>query len=132
MAEGIARIRRGLDVYRLAGAALGTPTFLAILADACGRAGRIEEGLAALDEAMQLAERTGLHYWDAELHRVRGTLLLRAADAASGVRAEQRRMRREADACFAEAIAIAQRQGATLFERRAARQLAAAPRVSAD
>ncbi|MFN8602072.1 MAG: AAA family ATPase [Candidatus Binatia bacterium] len=130
--QGIERIRRGVDVHRLAGASLGAPTFLAILADACGRAGRIEEGLAALDEAMQLAERTGLHYWDAELHRVRGTLLLRAADAASGVRAEQRRMRREADACFAEAIAIAQRQGATLFERRAARQLAAAPRVSAD
>lgn len=130
--QGLARIRGGLEVYRLAGAALGAPTFLAILADACGRAGRIDEGLAALDDALQLAERTGLHCWDAELHRVRGTLLLCAA-AVTGGRAEERRSRRDAQASFAEAIAVARRQGALLFERRAAAgQSAAGARVSRE
>ena len=116
--DAVTRIRRGIETYRAVGAALGTPTFLAILADVCGKYGRADEGLAALGEALALAEQTGLHCWDAELHRLKGTLLLRLADSSA------RSRDREAEACYLEAIEIGRGQGATSFELRGATSLA--------
>jgi predicted ATPase len=113
--EGLARIRRGLAAYAGVGAVLGTPTFLATLARVCERLGRVEEGLAAVAEAEALSERTGMTYWDAEIQRLRGTLLLRS-DAESQTAA--------AESCFLRALAIARRQDAKAFELRAATSLA--------
>jgi predicted ATPase len=112
--EGAAQIRSGLMVYQAVGAELGRPTFLGILADVCGRLGRSEEGLVLVAEAMDLAERTGLHYWDAELQRLKGSLLLLGA----GTRA--RAAEREAEACFLAALDVARRQAARSAELRAA------------
>jgi predicted ATPase len=113
--EGAERIQQGLAVYRAIGAELGRPTFLGFLAEVCHRLGRPEQGLAAVAEALELGSRTGLHYWDAELHRLRGTLLV----AAGGGRAEH-----EADSSFREALAIARRQQARALELRVAMSLA--------
>jgi predicted ATPase len=110
--EAIAQIRGALEGYRAVGAALGIPTFLETLAEVCGKAGRPDEGLAAVAEAVALAEQTGMHYWDAELHRVKGELLLRSERSA-----------REAESCFLAAIEIARRQQATSFELRSATSL---------
>jgi DNA-binding winged helix-turn-helix (wHTH) protein/predicted ATPase len=113
--EGAARIHQGLAVYQAIGAELGRPTFLGILAEVCDALDHGEEARAAVAEALDSGEETGLHYWDAELHRLRGTLVLRAATEAERVGAGQ-----QAEACFLEALEIARRQNAKFFELRAA------------
>jgi predicted ATPase len=69
--------------------------------------GRRDEALETVAEALALSERTGLRYWDAELHRLRGTFLA-GVDAAA------------ADASFSEALTIARAQQARSLELRAA------------
>src|SRR5262249_19095335 len=59
--EGAARIENGMAVYQAVGAELGRPTFLGMLADACDKLERREEGLSAIAEAVALGERTGFH-----------------------------------------------------------------------
>ena len=110
--EGAERIQQGLAVYQAIGAELGRPTFLGILADVLGRLGRTDEALAVVADAIELAGRTGLRYWDAELHRLKGSLLVQGgADS-------------DAESCFHEALAIARRQEAKALELRAAMSLA--------
>jgi DNA-binding winged helix-turn-helix (wHTH) protein/predicted ATPase len=122
--DGLARTRRGLAAYRAVGAALGTPTFLAIVADACARLGRRDQGLEAVSEGLTLAEETGLHYWDAELQRLQGTLLLLSEGSRdTGIHARGSSAER-AECCFREAIEIARRQHAKLLELRSAMSLA--------
>jgi adenylate cyclase len=116
--EGVETIRRALTAYHETGAELGRPTYLGIFAEVCEKAGRPDEASSAIAEALEAGARTGLHYWDAELHRARGALLLRA-----GGRARRAATERDAEACFREAIAIARRQDANLFELRAAMSL---------
>ena len=83
-----------------------------MLAEVYGRAGRFEEGLRAVGDAFAVAERHGIVFWNAELHRRRGELLL-----ASGERSA-------ADACFQEALTCARLQEARSLELRAAVSLA--------
>jgi len=58
------------------------------VATALGRAGRFEEVLARPEEAFLFMKRTGQRYYAAELHRVKGELLL-SRDTANAVAAEQ-------------------------------------------
>jgi predicted ATPase len=117
--EGLARIRQGLAAFQMIGAELGRPTFLGLEAAVLGRHGRADEGLAVVAAALALAEQTGLHYWDAELHRVRGELLLQSRPPRGRSPAAA-----EAEACFLESIEIAHRQQARCFELRTATSLA--------
>ena len=81
----------------------------------CLRAGRIEAASERLAEARAQAESSGERYWEAELHRLEGEVLLAAAgDGDRGDRAE---------ACFRRALEVAGRQGATSLELRAALSL---------
>ena len=54
--EGIAQIRQGLTAYRATGAEMARPYFLALLAEAYGKVGEAEQGLAALAEALAQVE----------------------------------------------------------------------------
>src|SRR5262249_37654304 len=74
---GIARIRDGLAASEAAGTRLFTPLFLLLLAEALALAGKIEEGLAALDDALSKAALSGERGWSAEIHRLRGELTAR-------------------------------------------------------
>src|SRR5882724_6955387 len=74
--EGMAQIRRGLAALRATGAALRLPYYLALLAEACGQTGRAAEGLTLLAEALAQAHNTGESWTEAELHRLKGELLL--------------------------------------------------------
>ncbi|HEY7860184.1 MAG TPA: tetratricopeptide repeat protein, partial [Gemmatimonadaceae bacterium] len=74
--------------------------------------GRLDDALGVMETAFTLVERTGERLWDADLHRIRGDLLAARGDGDAAV------------ASYMEAIAIAQRQGALTFERRAAEGLA--------
>ncbi len=48
-------MRRGLETTRIMGADLGRPIFLALLSETYGRTGQIDEGLALLEEALEVA-----------------------------------------------------------------------------
>jgi predicted ATPase len=89
------------------------PYYLALLAQVCGRAGCTEDGLAAIDEGMAASRTHNERWWDAELHRVRGALLL-----ASGADKD------EVEAAFLRAIEIARTQQSRSLELRAATSLA--------
>jgi predicted ATPase len=110
--EGILLLRSGLTAYRATGAEVWVPYYGALLAAACEIAGQLEEGLAGLDEALQIVERTGERWFEAELHRHKGQLLEQQGHAES---AEDR---------YHKALSIAREQEAKLWELRAAVSLA--------
>jgi predicted ATPase len=73
---GIAEIHRGLDTLRDTGAKRSLPYYLALLAELYGKSGQAEEGLRVLDDAFAEAQNIGEPWWEAELHRLRGELIL--------------------------------------------------------
>ncbi|MBI3756687.1 MAG: AAA family ATPase, partial [Deltaproteobacteria bacterium] len=77
--EGIAQIRQGLTAYRATGAELTQPYYFALLAEAYGKTGQAEEGLNALAGALAAADKTGERWYEAELYRIKGELLLAQA-----------------------------------------------------
>jgi predicted ATPase len=74
--EGLANIHRGLALYWSMGGELMQSYFLALLAETHGDTGQPEEGLAVVAEALDAVHRTGEHFWEAELYRLKGELLL--------------------------------------------------------
>jgi len=111
---GIARIRDGLAAAEATGARSGTPYHLALLAEALALAGKIEEGLAALDEALAKVAVSGAKGWDAEIHRLRGELTGRLPDPDPA----------KVEDSFRTAVAIAREQGTRGYELRAGTSLA--------
>jgi len=111
--EGIALIREGLAGSRATGAELNRPYFLTLLAGACKYTGHLDDGLSALTEALAAADEHENRHYEAEMHRLKGELLLRQDD--SNV-AEARR-------CFERAIEIARKQSTKSFELRATMSL---------
>jgi class 3 adenylate cyclase/predicted ATPase len=111
--EGIAQIRHGLVAWRATGAEASRPLFLALLAEAYGKVGQVEEGLSALSEALTLVNITGECSRESELYRLKGELTLQ-----SSVQSLESRVK-EAEACFQKAIEIARRQQAKSLELRA-------------
>jgi DNA-binding SARP family transcriptional activator/predicted ATPase len=112
--DGIAAIREGLAIQQAAGARIVRPSFLGMLAEAHAAAGQIEAGLGVLAEALALVEQTGERYQEAELHRLRGALLLEPSVADAS----------EAEAAFEQALIVARWQQAKSWELRAATSLA--------
>ena len=74
--EGMAQIRQGLAAQPAQETACVRPHFLALLAEACGKAGQADEGLAVLDEALTAIDRNVGRFYEAELYRLKGELLL--------------------------------------------------------
>jgi predicted ATPase len=114
--DGIARMCEVVTAYRSAGGPVMFPSFLALLADAYGTAGQFEAGLNALTEAQAAAERSGERWWEPELYRLEGELLLKQ----SGVRNPKPKDQKRAAECFLRAIEIARGQNARSLELRAA------------
>lgn len=76
--KGLEQMRKGLMWYQATGAEVSQPYMLALLADASGQAGHIEDGLALLDAALMKADGNGERYYEAELYRLKGTLTLQS------------------------------------------------------
>jgi predicted ATPase/class 3 adenylate cyclase len=97
--------------------ALGTnlfmPFFLGLVGDVALKAERLDDCTAALDEADGFLERTGECWWQGEIHRLQGELIV--ARDGSDTRAEVR---------FLKALAFARERDAKSFELRAAMSLA--------
>ena len=111
--EGIAQIHQGLATFRASGATRDRPEHLALLAEASAQVGQTAEGLEALAEALTTVATSGVPWWEAELHRLRGALLLQRSVAQPV----------EAEACFQQALAVACQQQAKSLELRAAMSL---------
>jgi len=120
--EGLIQIRQGLNMFRSTGAEAQRPYFLTLLADASGLLGQPEDGLAALEEALSLVEQTGERYYEAELHRQQGELLLLRAAMSHPAQGSQEQ--HDAETCFQHALDVARRQEAKALELRAAMSLA--------
>jgi len=112
LTEGMTLLRSGSTTYRVSGAELNIPHYFDLLAAAYEIAGQVEEGLALLDDALQIVERTGERWLAAELNRHKGQLLLRQGNF-EGV-----------EELYRKALSIAQEQEAKLWELRAAVSLA--------
>jgi class 3 adenylate cyclase/tetratricopeptide (TPR) repeat protein len=106
--HGIAMIRDAMARMASARFALFRPMFGSMLAEACASVGRIDEALSAVDKILPIAQ-TEDRYYEAELNRLRGELLL-MQDASNSPQAEQ---------SFRTAIEIARRQSAKSWELRA-------------
>jgi predicted ATPase len=111
-AEGIPLILQGLDNVRATGAGLIIPFFLMTLAEVYGMAGQADEGLKRLAEAADIVESTQERWAEAEMHRLRGTLLLSMHERVA------------AEDSFRLAVTVAQQQSAKFWELRAATSLA--------
>jgi tetratricopeptide (TPR) repeat protein len=112
--HGIDRMRRHSSRLRATRFEIGAACHLALIAAALGKAGRFDEGLRSIDESLSVIERTGQRHYEAEVHRLRGELLLaqRSANAA------------QAEKSFRTAIDISRRQHAKSWELRATTSLA--------
>jgi predicted ATPase len=75
--EGIAQIRKEMAALRATGAALGVSWCCVLLAEAADRCGHTDDALQALAEAYTLVEQHGERWWEVEVCRLRGILLLR-------------------------------------------------------
>jgi adenylate cyclase len=110
--QGIEQIRLGMSTYQTMQLDLYRPYSLAMLAQVHAHAGDVEQGLAALDEALATVDHHGDRFYEAELYRLRGELLGALGSPASTV-----------EACFAQACDIARRQQAKSLGLRAALSL---------
>ena len=114
MAEGLAQMREAFAAWRAIGAGVASPWFLALLAEACGKAGQIDEGLRTLDEALAVVQNNEEHLYEAEVYRLKGELLLQQSVEHQG----------EAEEGLQQALDVARRQQAKSLELRAAMSLA--------
>jgi predicted ATPase len=104
--EGIRQMHQGLAAWRATGVELVRTYFLALFAEAYGQLGQAEEGLRVLNEAMAVAHNHGERFYEAELCRLKGELLLRQA-AGAGF---QPVPPEEPETCFRQAVNVARRQ----------------------
>ena len=112
--EGIMQISQGLAAHqRVGGPELGRPFVLALLAEAYGQARQPEAGLQALTEALTRVEATEERWWEAELYRLKGALLLQLPIPDVN----------QAETCFQHALDVARGQQAKTLELRAAMSL---------
>jgi predicted ATPase len=110
---GVAEVRRGLVDHRATGTEATRTCFLAQLAEACGKAGPLDEGLHRVVEALSVVDKSRERVDAAEWHRLNAGLLLSlAADN-----------QEEADTCLRQALDLARHQQAKSWEHRAASSL---------
>ena len=109
---GIAALRQGLTMYQVAEETQFSTCWHALLAEAYGKNGQVDESLSTVGEALDFVEKTNERFYQAELYRLQGEMTLQPSK------------REEAEACFRQAIEIAQKQEAKSWELRAATSLA--------
>jgi predicted ATPase len=111
---GMAQVRQGVAAWRTTGATLHVLFLCTVLAEVCDHLGHPEESLQALTEAHTLMEQHEERYWEAEVARLQGVLLLRRPGTPQA----------EAETWLRRALDVARRQQAKSLELRAAMSLA--------
>ena len=110
--DAVSTIQWGLATKRATGAEIKVPYYLGLLAEAHRRANRVADGMSLLHEALELVERTDERWYEAELYRLMAEALITMSD------------RHNAERWLCRALGTAQKQGARLWEVRAATSFA--------
>ncbi len=110
----MAQVRQGIAANRATGAVLYVPYLCTVLAEVRDHLGHTADGLQALAEAHSLVEQHEECWWEAEIARLQGVLLLRQPGTPQA----------EAEAWLQRALDVARRQEAKSLELRAAMSLA--------
>jgi tetratricopeptide (TPR) repeat protein len=110
--KGLAMMLDGLTTWRAVGMVVIVPYWHALIAEMYGKLNQPEEGLTLLRESMDIVNATGYRFHEAELHRIKGELLLQQGSAASDVQS-----------CYEKALKVARAQEAKSYEMRAAMSL---------
>jgi predicted ATPase/class 3 adenylate cyclase len=108
VARGIGVLREGMATFMDLGSMALRPYFSARIAVLSAAARSLADGLDLLDKALEQVEQSGQRWCEAEIHRSKGELLSAFADAP------------QAESCLQRSFATARRQGARLWELRAA------------
>jgi class 3 adenylate cyclase/predicted ATPase len=110
--EGIEQIRQGMAIWREMGTKQAELQHLAMLAESYKTGGQIEAGFSVLAEALAIMHTSEDRYYEAEVYRLRGELLL-----------EEGKRFEAAEESFLQALDVARRQGAKSLELRAVMSL---------
>jgi predicted ATPase len=113
MQNGIALMHQALTLLEIKNVANHVPYFMSLLAQIHARAGDVHSALALCGDAQQRVRRSEEFIWLAELHRIEGEVRRAAGHPV-----------RDVSACFESALEVGRRQGAKMFELRAAAALA--------
>ena len=113
--QGLAEIREGIDELGRAGMRLGNSLLFSLLAGACLRLKKLDEGLAATDAGLAHCRDTAERLFEAELWRLRGAFVEVGARRGKHARAGTIP---EAEECFDRARALARAQGAHMLGQR--------------
>jgi predicted ATPase len=111
--DGMAHLRQGIIAFQATGAEMFVPYLCTALAEVCAHLDHTTDGLQALAEAHTLVEQHEERFWEAEIYRLRGVLLLQPTGTPQA----------EAEAWLQQALDVARRQEAKSLELRAARSL---------
>jgi class 3 adenylate cyclase/predicted ATPase len=115
--DGIQEMLQAYSMWTKTGAVVTRPFYLAMLAEGYALAGRVADGLAALDNAREIIQTCGERYYEAEIQRLRGELLLASKSRRSSPRTA------EAEQCFRYAMDVARDRRLRSLELRAATSL---------
>jgi predicted ATPase len=110
--DGITELERSFELSRETGARMDDAYYLALLADACLRAGRTDQGLAAVEAGLADLASARRYFFESELHRLAGELLIRLE------------RRDEAEASLDKALELARAQRSPSLQLRVALSLA--------
>jgi predicted ATPase len=116
-----ARLARALADLAGLGGKLAYPYFLGTAVEAWLRHRNLKEAWPALEQALALAEDTNDRWWNAELYRLQGELILAGSGRRGAPRANSER---EAESAVRQGLETARRQGARSLELRSAMSLA--------
>ncbi len=114
--EALDQLRQAIVDLQVAGMSLFWPWVLGVYADLCGRAGRFDEAIALISEAIESARHSDARVWEPELLRKKGELLQARVEPVEGDESTP-------EACFIAAIRVAREQSARALELRAALSL---------
>ena len=90
-----------------------TPMYLSLMVEAYTQAGQLKRAAGILDQAWAVVEKSGLHFWEAELRRLRAELRWQQGEPAATV-----------EHSFLRAVQVAGQQHAKWLELRAVMSLA--------
>jgi predicted ATPase len=123
--EGMVQLQQALADYRMTGAEANLPQFLTFLAEGHWRMGRRKEALNTLADALAQINQTENRFYEAELHRLKGTFTIQSSRVSETHQSQFRaQAETEAESCFHSAIEVARRQEAKSLELRAVTSLA--------
>ncbi len=117
--SGITSMRASIAAFEAIKSELLRPYCLVLFAAMMGKQNRFTEALLLLEEALQRVSASGEHFYESEIHRLQGELLLQ-----SGMSAEGGAVGQQAESHFIRALEVARLQSARLLELRAATSLA--------